>query len=229
MGQTRIIHLHVGFSSPVVLQNGDHSALIDTGVEGKLPELLKQFRLYGIRPENIRLIILTHVHYDHAGNLEDLRALTGAKVVVNRREAEYLRKGLMPIPRGTNVLFKVIVGLGDILRPGYASPRPFEADIFVDDRLDLRPYGLDASIIHTPGHTIGSQSVLVGDELIAGDCFFNIRGKMVFPPFADDEDQLLETWRKLFERGIKTIYPGHGLKFPVEKAKKTYWKKTGRQ
>jgi hydroxyacylglutathione hydrolase len=228
MDKSQIIQLHVGFSSPVVIQSGDHSVLIDTGVHGKMPEMLRQFKLFGIKPENIKLIILTHVHYDHAGNLEELKTLTGAKVVVNQREADYLRRGLMPIPRGTNVFFKIIVGLGDMLMPGYACPRPFEADILVDERMDLRPWGLDATIIHTPGHTIGSQSVLAGDALIAGDCFFNIRRRMVFPPFADDEVKLLETWRKLFEMGVKTIYPGHGLKFSVEKAKETYWKKTGR-
>ncbi len=223
MDKLRIIQLHIGFTSPVLISNGNRSILVDAGVQGKMTEFLRQFKLHGIEPEEVKLIVLTHTHYDHTGNLEELKALTGAQVIVNQREAEWLRKGLMPIPRGTNFLSKIIVGLGDFLMPGYASPRPFEADIFVDEILDLAPWGFDARILLTPGHTEGSQSILTGKSLICGDCFFNMRYFSVYPPFANNPGQLLETWRKFFEMGIETIYPGHGPCFGIEKAKDEYW------
>jgi glyoxylase-like metal-dependent hydrolase (beta-lactamase superfamily II) len=41
---------------------------------------------------------------------------------------------------------------------------------------------------------------------------------IIFPHFANDPKMLLETWQKLFDMGIKEIYPGHGKPFNVEKA-----------
>lgn len=225
MEYPRIIQLHVSFTGPVIIKGENQYILVDTGPEKKMNELLDQFRMHNVDPGKIKLIVLTHTHYDHTGNLPELKELTGAKVVVNRREAEWLRTGQMPIPRGTNIFSRMIVGLGDFLMPGYASPRPFEADIFVDDELDLSPWGVEGKIIHTPGHTEGSQSVIIGSHGITGDCFFNIKG-IVFPPFANNPAQLLETWQKLFDMGIETIYPGHGRFFNVEKAKEVFYKKT---
>lgn len=225
MKEQRIIQLHIGYTSPVIITNGTESILIDTGIRGKMSEFMRQFRLHGIEPGGIRLIVLTHSHFDHTGNLKELKELTGAQVIVNKREAEWLRTGLMPIPRGTNSLSRIVVGLGDILMPGYASPVPFDPDILVDEYMDLSYYGISAKIIYTPGHTEGSQSVLVGNSIIAGDCFFHVRNSMVFPPFANDVTKLLKTWKMIFDLGVKTIYPGHGPRLDVEKAKVVYNKK----
>ncbi|MFZ5428728.1 MAG: MBL fold metallo-hydrolase [Bacteroidota bacterium] len=225
MKDPHIIQLRIGFTGPVVITTGTDSVLVDTGVRGKMHEFERQFQLHGIDPRTIRLIILTHVHYDHTGNLRELKQLTGAPVVVNKREAEWLRTGLMPIPRGTYFFSRMIVALGDLLMPGYASPVPFEADILTDEYMDLSPYGIRGEIIFTPGHTEGSQSVLVGKNLISGDCFFNIRNSMVFPPFANDIRQLLKSWEKVFAMGVETIYPGHGPILKVEDAQNVFAKR----
>jgi hydroxyacylglutathione hydrolase len=229
MGEMRIIQLQLGFTRPVLVANGDHSVLIDTGPPGKVDDLVKQVRFYGTEPGQIKLIILTHVHYDHTGNLEEIKKLTGAKVVVNEREAGWLHSGLMPIPRGTGLFSRIIVGLGDILMPGYASPRPFDADIQVDERLELNPWGVDGEVILTPGHTEGSQSVKIGTNLICGDTFFNFKWHSVYPPFANDPVLLLKTWERVLDMGIKTIYPGHGPRFDISKVRETYHKITGKR
>jgi hydroxyacylglutathione hydrolase len=101
-------------------------------------------------------------------------------------------------------------------------PSPLRRIFRVDEYMDLRPYGIQGEILFTPGHTEGSQSVLIGSKLIAGDCFFNIRNSMVFPPFANDVERLLKSWQEIFDRGVDTIFPGHGPGFPVEKAKAVY-------
>lgn len=225
MDNLRIIQLKVGMTRPTIVTNGESAILVDAGPPGHLDDFVRQFRFFGIEPTAIKLIILTHVHYDHTGNLEGLKGLTGANVIVNKREAGWLSTGLMPIPRGTRWWTKIIVNLGDILMPGFASPPPFEADIMVDDRMELAPWGFPATIIHTPGHTEGSQSVILGDTIISGDTFFNFRYFSVFPPFANSQVELLHTWERLFEMDIKTIYPGHGPRFDVSVAKETYRRK----
>lgn len=225
MNDFRIIQLKVGMTRPTIITNGASAVLVDAGPPGHLEDFIRQFRFYGIEPASVKLIVLTHVHYDHTGNLEGLKKLTGAKVIVNKREAAWLSNGLMPIPRGTRWWTKIIVNLGDILMPGYASPPPFEADVIMDDKMELETWGFPFTIIHTPGHTEGSQSVILGDTIIAGDTFFNFKYLSVFPPFANSQVELLHTWGRLFNMGIKTIYPGHGPRFDVSVAKETYKKK----
>jgi glyoxylase-like metal-dependent hydrolase (beta-lactamase superfamily II) len=95
---------------------------------------------------------------------------------------------------------------------------PVKADIIVEDFLDLSPWNIDGKILHTPGHTNGSISVITGNTIFAGDTFFNRGLKGTFPPFANNPIILLKTWQKLFDLGIKEIYPGHGPKFNVKKA-----------
>ena len=74
MNKLPVIQLHIGFTSPVLISNGDQYILADTGVRGKMTEFQQQFKLHGIDPEKIKLIVLTHTHYDHTGNLEIGRA-----------------------------------------------------------------------------------------------------------------------------------------------------------
>jgi hydroxyacylglutathione hydrolase len=57
----------------------------------------------------------------------------------------------------------------------------------VDSKLDLKDYGFNAYIIHTPGHTIGSMTVVIDDEIaIVGDSMFGIFKWSVLPPYAND-------------------------------------------
>jgi glyoxylase-like metal-dependent hydrolase (beta-lactamase superfamily II) len=83
---------------------------------------------------------------------------------------------------------------------------------------DLQYLGLNAKIIHTPGHTDGSLTVILDSKhAIVGDTLIGSRGKSVFPPFADDPETLMKSWKKLIDEGIEFLYPGHGSPFGVEK------------
>lgn len=214
----KIITLRIGYSNSVLIANGANSILIDTGVKGDLHKFKTLFKQNNLKPEDIKLIVLTHTHNDHTGNLNELAKLTGAKVLVHKNEFDNLKTGFTPIPLGTRFYTKAIVFLGRKLKPRHASPEPFIADFTNITNYSLSDYGIDGTVMHTPGHTAGSQSVLIGKTLVAGDTFFNVRGKIIFPPFANNSQQVLETWKVLFELGIDEIIPAHGKKFKVEKA-----------
>jgi glyoxylase-like metal-dependent hydrolase (beta-lactamase superfamily II) len=96
------------------------------------------------------------------------------------------------------------------------------ADIINEGEFDLNEFGIEGKIISTPGHTSGSQSVLLGKTLISGDTFVNMRNGQIFPPFANDPRILLNTWQRVFDMGVEEIYPGHGKSFKVEKAEEEY-------
>ncbi len=220
----KIVQLNIGFSNPVLIINGSNTLLIDTGLKGNEEKYLKVFKNFGLIPSDIKLIVLTHSHYDHTGNLQFLKELTNAKVAIHKNEYDFLSKGITPIPKGTGMITKTIVKAGNLFDPEYAAPESFDADIKLDDTYDLKMWGIDGTVIHTPGHTNGSVSVKIGSTLIAGDCFFNRIFDDVFPLFANDPKLLLKTWEKLFELDIKTIYPGHGPNFFIDRARKSYKK-----
>ncbi len=209
---------NVGYSNATLILNGENSVLVDTGVKSQLKTFKVWFKQHNLKPSNIKLIILTHTHNDHTGNLEKLKKYTGAKVLVHINEFEHLKKGDTPIPIGLGNYSKFISKLGRKLMPNFASPKPFLADLVNESEFSLNDFGIEGKVISTPGHSSGSQAVLIGENLISGDVFVNMRNGQIFPSFANDPVTLLETWEDIFDRGVKVIYPGHGRKFNIGKA-----------
>ncbi|MGD8385681.1 MAG: MBL fold metallo-hydrolase, partial [Desulfobacteraceae bacterium] len=99
---------------------------------------------------------------------------------------------------------------------------PIEADIVLEEEdFRLDEFGIEGSIVWTPGHSPGSISVVLdsGDAFI-GDMAMNglpLTLGPTLPIFAEDVSALKNSWRKLINRGVKTIYPAHGTPFHIEK------------
>lgn len=80
---------------------------------------------------------------------------------------------------------------------------PCSYDIVVDSIYDLKNLGLNAYILHTPGHSFGSMSLIVDDEIaLVGDTMFGILKKNVFPPYADDSKELINSWEKCLKQVV---------------------------
>jgi glyoxylase-like metal-dependent hydrolase (beta-lactamase superfamily II) len=88
---------------------------------------------------------------------------------------------------------------------------PCRPDILVDDELSLADFGFNARIVYTPGHSPGSQSVIVDGEIaLVGDAMFGIVPGSAFPPFASDVPLLVDSWGKLLVTGCRLFLPAHG-------------------
>ena len=204
----------VNVSSYLIYRLGE-AVLVDCGSSGSELKILEALKKLGLEPGMLKLLVLTHSHFDHAGSAKRLKELTGCKVMVHQTEAGRLSKGYSPIPPGTRWKAKLLVTMGRIFARKLMNFPGAEPDLLVDDVFDLEAYGFPGKVIHMPGHTLGSMTVMMeGGELIGGDTVFGLENKQHFPPFAEDQKALVESWKKLRQLEVKTFYPAHGRPFP---------------
>jgi glyoxylase-like metal-dependent hydrolase (beta-lactamase superfamily II) len=205
-------------------ENG-RGILIDAGMRADGAGILRRIRMRSIQ---VPLIFLTHTHYDHTGGLEALRQANGAQVMVDAKEAECIRQGFTPVPKGTSAfasfLSSMVHKLQSKKREGYV---PVTRDIVeAGEEGSLEAYGFDARYMHLGGHTAGSSGLLVGEYFFAGDTVFNI-GRGHYPPFADFPEDIPAAWRIIIGSGAKHICPGHGRMLGMDKLKKEFERRFG--
>ncbi len=207
---SKIVQVLSRRSNVFILKNNVSTALIDTGPEFMWKTLLK--KLNQIRVNQINLIILTHSHFDHAANANKIKEKYNAQVVIHNSEAAYLLAGTNILPAGTNPISKLLVRVFAKQFISIAKYKPCHPDILVDDFFDLSSYGFNAFLIHTPGHTEGSISIIIDNELaIVGDTMFGVFPWTIFPPFAIDTVQLVKSWEKLLNTKCRVFLPSHGF------------------
>jgi hydroxyacylglutathione hydrolase len=214
-----------GRSNVFLLSGNGRNILIDTSPSYKWIRLKK--RLHKLKISNIDLLILTHTHFDHAGNTSKIKMEFGAVVIVNKEEAPYLQRGENSQVHGTVFITRFLV---NTLAPIYLSKQNYEPcrpDILTDQRFDLLNYGYNAYIIHTPGHSAGSQSLIIDDEIaLTGDAMFGVFPGSIFPPFADNEIELISSWGKLLYTNCSLFLPSHGTANSRELLKREYSKRS---
>ena len=64
--------------------------MIDAGWPGSLPALKSQLRAYGIQPAEIRFVLITHTHPDHAGLAQELKQMAGARLILHAKQIPFL-------------------------------------------------------------------------------------------------------------------------------------------
>jgi glyoxylase-like metal-dependent hydrolase (beta-lactamase superfamily II) len=89
-----------------------------------------------------------------------------------------------------------------------------------NEGISLDEYGIPGKVIHTPGHSSGSVSILLKTgEAFVGDMAMNkfpLRFSPGLPIFAEDSVKLNESWKSLLDQGAKMIYPSHGEPFSAD-------------
>jgi glyoxylase-like metal-dependent hydrolase (beta-lactamase superfamily II) len=208
-GGTRITRVLAGRSNVFLISMGDRHILVDTGPAGGWRKLDR--RLQRLGAERLDALVLTHAHYDHAGNAARLQEKHEAKVIAHITEGPFLAKGENIATDGTSALPRLLIaflGKRFAQRVRYEPCRP---DIQIDPAYDLREFGFKASVLHTPGHSPGSLSVIVDDEIaLVGDAMFGIFPGSIFPPFAADDAQTVKSWGKLLATKCRLFLPAHG-------------------
>ncbi len=143
--------------------------------------------------------------------------------MVSIKEKESIEKGFTNLPGGTLFITKPISILGKLIGKKRFGYKPFTADVFVEDKLDLINYNLNIKLIKTEGHSPGSISIIIDNEIaIAGEAMFGVFKNSVLPPYADNPADMINSWKKLLNTGCNIFLPGHGNEIKRELLQKEY-------
>ncbi len=137
----------------------------------------------------LKMILLTHGHFDHVRGLEEIKERTKAKVWVNKKD----------------------VGLqygGEIA-----------ADMFFKDGQVIKFGGEEIKVIFTPGHTPGSVCFLIGNSLFSGDTLFKQGVGRTDLPGGNAEELKKSLRRLLALPPETNVYPGHGEETTINEEK----------
>lgn len=165
--------------------------LVDTDWAGTLPNLFRRLKDSNITLESIRYLMITHYHPDHMGIASDLMNL-GVKLVVFDVQFPHVHFSDSIYAKEKNRSFKPIdESCGIVLT--CAESREFLAKL-----------GISGEVIHTPGHSEDSVSLILDDgTAIVGD----------LPPYsalaANDDEKVQNSYKNILSHGVSRLHYGH--------------------
>lgn len=189
--------------------------IVDTGNPGSVPKILAAMKKHRIAKKDVSLIIVTHSHLDHSGSAAELQRILKVPIAIHQFEKEY-------VENGTRLPLTPKDGFGKIFKNSALIKKDvekFKVDIILGGGEDLNPYGVDAKVIFTPGHTIGSVSVFLSNgEMIAGDVVSGgiLLGGMInsdvptWPIFHDNTPTSIESLKQIIALSPARVHVGHG-------------------
>jgi len=167
-GNTFYVGPH-GLSAILITSDAGH-ILIDAALPESVPQIVARIRALGFRVEDVKLIVNSHVHFDHAGGIAELQRLSGARVVASDWSAAVLKKGGVA---DDDPQFGVIRGIAPIA----------QVETFHDgETLRVGTLALTAHL--TPGHTPGGTS-WTWKSCESGHCLDIVYADSVTPVSAD--------------------------------------------
>lgn len=130
-------------------------------------------------------LLVTHAHYDHTNAIEEILSKLDIPVYANKNEVPYAQSGS-----------QIVGKLGSTLKP-------------TENEEVLKLGETEVKFLHTPGHTPGSQCIIVGNALITGDTLFiDGCGRSDLP--GGDARTLFKSLRKIATLPADLqILPGH--------------------
>ncbi len=202
--------------------------LIDTDYPKYYRRFARKLGSLGIALSDIKYLLLTHHHDDHAGFAAELVRSAGCQVIAHRHAVLPLSQGRSEgTDNPVNRRCQATLALYALVHREYRFP-PLTLtarDVVVegDDGSLLKEIGIDGVILHTPGHTRDSISVLQSEgSAFVGDAAMNFlrwTGMGHRPIVVENIEIVYESWQKLRERGARIIYPSHGKPFSATELK----------
>lgn len=143
---------------------------------------------------SLELILLTHSHWDHIGDVYKIKESTKALVYVHKEDENNLKYP------------------GSDMLPLLSEVKGVAADGYLKDGQKLRVGDVEITVIHTPGHSMGSVCFYIAKEglLLSGDTLFSGSiGRIDFP--SSSPELMWKSLKKLSHLPKETrVIPGHG-------------------
>lgn len=171
--------------------------MIDTDFPGTLYRLMDLLNQHNIKISDIKYLIITHFHPDHAGIAQDLKNL-GIRLIIHECQVAFVDNLNNFFKKNNQFKFTDILPEGNIVISSKES-RDF-----------LKSMGIEGEIIQTPGHTDDSISLIID-----GCCAFT--GDL--PEFslmeAYNDQTIKNSWKLIKDYKIIKIFPGHGNPYTI--------------
>ena len=204
--------------------NNDDYLLLDTGLACKEDLILNKINKVIGDYNKIKVIVITHSHSDHIGNLKFLLDKIKREdkiVIIHSNAKDIMLSGEKIIPDGFYKFSKYIskklkAKFSGNFQKGFEnlSEEDLQNVIFLDfkdyEEFSLNKYGFEnLKVIYTAGHSKDSISLVYNDEyLFCGDMVQNLFLKYpLIPLFGDDIEELVNSWKKVIDKDYSRIYP----------------------
>lgn len=163
-----------------------------------LPSLFRALKKADVRSDELRFLLVSHYHIDHAGSAEEIKKL-GVQLIVMETQQAWLNSWVPFAQKDLSLHFIPISETGNLILK------------IEDSREFLANFGIEGQILSTPGHSEDSISLVLEDgSAFTGD----------LPPFqwagGFDSPALKSSWQLLVNAGAKMAYPAHGIPFEVK-------------
>ena len=222
--------IKIGLNNLYLFKNkNDEYLLLDTGINVKKEKILKKLIQKIGDIKKIKVIVLSHSHADHVGNLKILiNEIGDVRVIAHKNSENILETGKSVIPNGfypfTEKISKKLKTKKNFSKNIFPKleKTDMEKVIFINflqqERILLSEYGFgNMEIIETKGHSDDSISLAVFDEknnekyLFCGDVVQNLCFKFpLIPLFGENKEELIESWKKIILNGYDKIFPATG-------------------
>ncbi len=192
--------------------SGDHHVLVDTGPERSRTALLDGLASIGLGGEDLSLVLVTHAHATAVGNAAYLQRVFHVPVAVHGADAPVLASGVDRHVSFMKPISALMRFFGDTR---FEAPTP---DVVFGHTMSLESFGCPGTVVHTPGHTIGSASVVLptGDAIIGDLLMGGFFGGRLWPTrpanhyFAEVPQRVVRSLALLNRLGVQRLHPGTG-------------------
>jgi len=193
---------HTNDCNVYLVDGGKELGLIDTGGGAGVDSIMKNVRETGFEARKVKLVVITHCHFDHIGGIPAVRRLTDCRVAVHEAEVSAVEK---PDPELT---------LGGMAGERGLKVEPTRVDVILRGGETEKVGSVALRVLHTPGHTPGSICLLMEDGgkriLFSGD-MVSAQGRLGFingPGF--DLAAYKKSMRRILDWKADVLLPGHG-------------------
>ena len=204
----KVLPFNVGHVNIYFIETDHGHILVDTGMPNSNKKIDAAFKNFSVDPKTVQLVILTHGHMDHVGSAKYVQQITGGRVLCHQSYAKDLADGKIEIAVPQNFKGRVLDFMTGFMGSQIEAVNP---DIVMDDEFDLSEFGISGKVIHTPGHSRSSISIVLNNrEILVGDLLREEKpGVVGLGMFYENEHTALESAQKIAAMEPDILYLSH--------------------